>query len=994
MPLNPFHGFRKHQKTLLAVLTIFTMFIFILTGFSGGLGSRGNPQGRNMDKPVVKMYGEELSANDIDRIAMQRRMANYYMLMTVQRGHEVVVQRAENELLPMLKDEKDMALRESVKMVVDSWTKAFKGDPKTKRGPTPLDLIEYYRIVSDDSQRSPRRLLSFYMFTVDKEKKVQREILELVVQMLAQDRRLVPLINANFFQQYLPTLRYIDPQLAMRIQMMLQMDPLYFGGGSLNNARDLVDFKIWLHEADRLGIRISEKALQEMIAQEALKTIGDKIMRETVNTTVANFRPQQKPEYLEQSLRDEFRVRLARVAVLGYEATMVPGVPLAVTPYDVAQYFTENRTEKTVALLPVPAEQVAATIPQPPDAELKALYEKYKNREADPGSPEPGFKQPPRRSVEWIAAKTSQPFYKEEAKKAEERVREAVLASMQVAAGGLSSTGQVTAAPLLSILPKRYDLPLEAAYQNLPLDERHNYRTPSWLDNSNSKLHTTSLNRPENVAALVGQAIGVGGTKGTILSAPAAFQAAGWTVEAKQRARRWSELFLAGTSPAPFLPITAPAVAWTMEPKRDYIPLKSVKPQIEEALRERLAKQVIDENFNAVRDELERLNMSTGESLQQKERASDPKLVAAMIGQAAATSMGNPWVTPVVYSGAVTQGELKIRSREAATRVLFGTTPTLAAAQYYERQTLPQQRARAYLAEAIKKYGFEHGQTEKPRDRFEVLDDKGLKPLRDAYLKPRPAGHDFLGDNKPKDFYRLFFDARSRFGLSEFYQPNKLPNSFESMYYWVTGEEPAYTPSFEEAKNRVAERWKLSKAGIEAKKKAEQIAAEVKKRAGGNGKEAVKVLREYAGQLNTNIVTLDKVSRLTSPATPVFNRGMMGGGEYQRYRIPDEKVEYPSGRFLDEILKLGTEGEVKVLHNRPETTYYVAVLEEKPLTPDFFGEYSLQMKGRALMDQYEQDEHLRLKFQEGVMAQLEKAAKLDIDAAFEKSFNGASRRDE
>jgi hypothetical protein len=1020
MALNPFHAFRKHQKTLLAVLTIFTMFIFILTGFSGGIGSRGGSgSGGEKAKPVAKVYGEELYLYDFQKLREQRELANLYMILALQGGHEVIIGRAERELIPMLKDERDTPLREMVKQVVDAWNKAFS----TKKGSgDPFSLAMYYRMISDDSPRSPRWLLARSTFLLGDDKKGQRELLDLLTKMMAQDARLVPLYlqirDPVYFQQFLQYLSYIDPNAALRAQLTLQSDPLYFGAGSLENVRDLVDFKIWLHEADRLGIKISPESLQKMIAQEGFDQVTEKGMKEAISTTLGSARYRNRkptPDLLEQSLNDEYRVRLARLSLLGYEALPpeisvvgAPGmpprivrreaVPLAVSPYEAYKYFSDNRSEKTVVLLPVNADQlIASEVPAPPDAELKKLYEQYKNREADPGSPEPGFRQPPRRTVEWVRAKPSDAFYKEQAKKDQDRQREAVLAAMQVAAGSLSATGQAPAAPVVSVLPRKFDLVLESFYSpdrdrpsitSLTFEERDRYRTPSWLDNYNSKLHASSLNRPENVAALVGQAVGVGGTKGTILSAPAAFQGAGWASEAKQRARRWSELILAGAAPGPFGLLTAPGIAWTMEPKRDYLPLKAVKAEVEETLRERLARSAIDENFKTFQEELNRLAGSSGEGLLQRERTGDPKLVAATIGLAVGGNVtGNPLAAPFAYSGVVTEQEMRARGREAASLVLGGQLPLLAPLQVYERQTLPQQRARLYIADAIKRYGFESGRSDRPSDRFEILKDDGLKVLRDAYLK----GHDFVAANRPKDFYRLF-EVRTRF-----YQPRTVEeNSLDSPLYWITSEEAAYTPTFEEARPRVLERWQLSRAGVEAKKKAEEIAAQVKKEAGGNGKEAARILRQKAADLNTNLVTLDKVSRLTTSPTPAFMAASaMGGSDYKRYTVPDDKVEYPSARFLDEVLKLGTEGEVKVLHNRPETTYYVAVLENKPTTvnaDDFYVEYSLQNKGRALIDQYDQDEHVRLKFQEGVLAQLQKTAGLYIDPDVEKDFN--RRRDE
>ncbi|HEX5271976.1 MAG TPA: hypothetical protein VFW33_15865, partial [Gemmataceae bacterium] len=79
MAFHPFGFFRKRQKSLLAALTILSMFIFILTGFSGSIfdsagqwwrgGHKGDPT------EVTTLYGKKVTVGDLDQVTQDRRMA-------------------------------------------------------------------------------------------------------------------------------------------------------------------------------------------------------------------------------------------------------------------------------------------------------------------------------------------------------------------------------------------------------------------------------------------------------------------------------------------------------------------------------------------------------------------------------------------------------------------------------------------------------------------------------------------------------------------------------------------------------------------------------------------------------------------------------------------------------------------------------------------------------------------------------------------------------
>src|SRR6266849_7167476 len=89
MAFNPLHMFRKRQKVMLAILTIGTMFLFVLgSGIKGDFFSRDWFGGRNRNDLYLKktdgsefeMNGKPVSATDLAQLRLERRMAYAYLM--------------------------------------------------------------------------------------------------------------------------------------------------------------------------------------------------------------------------------------------------------------------------------------------------------------------------------------------------------------------------------------------------------------------------------------------------------------------------------------------------------------------------------------------------------------------------------------------------------------------------------------------------------------------------------------------------------------------------------------------------------------------------------------------------------------------------------------------------------------------------------------------------------------------------------------------------
>jgi len=78
------------------------------------------------------------------------------------------------------------------------------------------------------------------------------------------------------------------------------------------------------------------------------------------------------------------------------------------TPAQRWDYFLRLRRKAEIEAVPIDAEKLIARVPDPSsdeeEKELTALFEQYKDKRADPNSPEPGFREPHRITVQYFKA--------------------------------------------------------------------------------------------------------------------------------------------------------------------------------------------------------------------------------------------------------------------------------------------------------------------------------------------------------------------------------------------------------------------------------------------------------------------------------------------------------------------------------------------------------------------------------------------------------------
>ena len=297
--------------------------------------------------------------------------------------------------------------------------------------------------------------------------------------------------------------------------------------------------------------------------------------------------------------------------------------------------------------------------------------------------------------------------------------------------------------------------------------------------------------------------------------------------------------------------------------------------------------------------------------------------------------------------------------------------------------------AEKFLAQAVKDQGLSHGTTEKPRDFFDIEEDKGLKSMRESYRV-----HPLREDPRGKFFAALFF------GNAPSYMPQRWPiagmfgeamwqMSEEPFLYWTTEEKKAYTPTYEEAEKKVIEAWRLRKAGELALKEAERIQLDVEKaKAKGNG---LKVLREEQAKNPGwgEIFPLSNIARLVD----VFTGGL-ALRQYAPYQADEDRIKARPDFVAQLMRALKENGDASIVWNRPGSIYYVVLLTDihRPDQATFYRDYANPHVLGDNLWRYMEAER-RKQFHEATMQQLRAEAgapkgKWDVPEDIRKRIEG------
>src|SRR5262245_39133664 len=412
MAFNPFHGFRKHSKVIFAILTIICMITFILSFGRGdffewlvglvGAGKKG--------EVVTTLYGNKVYARQKEERADDRRIANEFMQGVAAAGAEKTPALLESALAKVLgeipedlfvyrEQLRTAYLRPYIQSIFGGVTPEKEGFFKVLLEKDPVAREHVERAVQYRQRKAPRDAFDqIVRYLMPDRFGLEATISELRKKDRAEEARVLAAVIA--LEEYAP-LYARDPR-RRRTYFEKQTD-----------TQSVLDSLVWLHQADSLGIRLTEEGIREEVNWLSpggdILTGDSKKDAELVGRFFANRerRAQVDMPTLYRALGDELRIRMAQSVILG-EPSGLARAPAyksftAVAPGEYLDYYRDQRSSMTVRLLPVPVNAfLDAVSEQPGERDLEKFFDRYKGVPAVPWSATPGFKRPQKVALEWI----------------------------------------------------------------------------------------------------------------------------------------------------------------------------------------------------------------------------------------------------------------------------------------------------------------------------------------------------------------------------------------------------------------------------------------------------------------------------------------------------------------------------------------------------------------------------------------------------------------
>lgn len=360
MAYNPFNIFRRNQKALFAVLTVFIMIMFTLSFGSGDAIdrlSRWLGGGRSRGEAVCKLDGGTIKSGDTDRVRRGRVVANSFMSAAA--------------------DETLMNLRR--------YTDQQRGklSPEGQRMAEAMDGIGFAMFNPSQAQRA----FMTARFTI-------RSVAE----------------NPDAKSEDKDAARAYQAQLDLMDRRFASAeDRQFFLNAPNRTTRDVIEFMLWEKKADQLGIRFTRNDVHALIGREFYGYFkSDVEVRKALQKQIDAF----NLDACLDALAVEFKVRAAQAAVLGPIGRVTPGAPVYGTPYEMFEFYRDQCSPAKYEVVAVPAEAFIEKVQgEPSESELKALYDKYANDEPNPSKEGFGFKEPRKLAISWLALTGDEPYY-------------------------------------------------------------------------------------------------------------------------------------------------------------------------------------------------------------------------------------------------------------------------------------------------------------------------------------------------------------------------------------------------------------------------------------------------------------------------------------------------------------------------------------------------------------------------------------------------------
>ncbi len=385
MAFNPFDTFRKNSKPMMAALTIFVMFVFVLSAGGGGADFfdwfARLVGGEDRRGPVLgSIEGDEYRQGDLLAIRQRRAAANAFMLMAISRA--------------------------DVKIEQDLIGKGLDGNAikDATRAEEARRLWKEYSLYSQLIRQQGIDPLT-HSFLRDSYMQIHTQIRRLGLQTNERD-------NPEEARLYRYMARVLDHD---RLKAQFGAQNLYFGQIPNQTDQDALQFTMFLRLADKRGVKYVNEDIKQMILNDTevaldpatIVEISRRAMREASDRSMSY-------EKLITAIGDEFRVLTLLKIEQGGNYNNQFNVPAAMTPYEFYEFYRDRCRELTFDVIDVPVETFLSQVTETPsNKELDQYFRKYNQQEYDPARETPGFKLPRRVEVEYIGVDASKPIYRD-----------------------------------------------------------------------------------------------------------------------------------------------------------------------------------------------------------------------------------------------------------------------------------------------------------------------------------------------------------------------------------------------------------------------------------------------------------------------------------------------------------------------------------------------------------------------------------------------------
>ncbi len=325
-------------------------------------------------------------------------------------------------------------------------------------------------------------------------------------------------------------------------------------------------------------------------------------------------------------------------------------------------------------------------------------------------------------------------------------------------------------------------------------------------------------------------------------------------------------------------------------------------------------------------------------------------------------------VTVPVASFDAVRGLMATRFRERLAKDMAGGALANLTKDLEAKHFNPKDAADYVDKNANPAHGISHGVMKEARDFQSIADDPDIAALRKAVEGKVP-----FTPSARQSFASQFFPQEPLL-----YRPQPLRGSIDSSNYefWLTENDKAYVPTFDQARPTVEAAWKLQQARKLAEDEAKQIIEAVKNRPEGISPD--RFIKDEAARRGYDSFDRVDIAKLV----PVPQILIGGETQYHPFTFSETQFANPRPDVVDKLLQdLKEPGAGTVVKDLPDRNEYVAVLVKKPDVPsqdEFLDVYRNAGNGLdSLWSMYQSEREA--KFRTNLMKQLRVEARATLD---------------